>query len=134
MVVEVEPTTACDLACAFCPRGSLRRPEGRLSEEDFQSILENLGNPSDKGMLLFSGFGEPMQHEKIAFFVRDAKRAGWFCGITTNGTRLSESSAEGLVSAGLDVLQVSLHAVTEATYRRVVKRGSSSLPSACTNP
>jgi MoaA/NifB/PqqE/SkfB family radical SAM enzyme len=124
VVVEVEPTTACDLACAFCPRGSLTRPEGRLSEEDFQSILKNLGNPSDRGMLLFSGFGEPMQHERLPVFVRDAKQAGWFCGITTNGTRLSEPSARSLVSAGLDVLQVSLHAVTEATYRRVVKRGS----------
>ncbi len=124
VVVEVEPTTACNLSCTFCPRGSLKRPEGRLSEECFRSILENLGNPSDKGMLLFSGFGEPMQHERISVFVRDAKQAGWFCGITTNGTRLSEPSVEGLVSAGLDVLQVSLHAVTEATYRRVVKGGS----------
>ncbi len=124
VVVEVEPTTACDLACAFCPRSSLRRPEGRLSEGDFQLILGNLGNPSDKGMLLFSGFGEPLQHESIAVFVRQAKRAGWFCGITTNGTRISEPSAESLASAGLDVLQVSLHAVTDATYRRVVKRGS----------
>ena len=124
IVVEVEPTTACNLACAFCPRGSLRRPEGWLSEGDFLSILENLGDPPDKGMLLFSGFGEPLQHESLAVFVRHAKQAGWFCGITTNGTRLSEPSAEGLVFAGLDVLQVSLHAVTDATYRRVVKRGS----------
>ena len=124
VIVEIEPTTACNLACTFCPRASLTRPEGRLSEEDFLSILENLGNPPDEGMLLFSGFGEPMQHERIAVFVRQAKQAGWFCGITTNGTRLSEPSAEGLLSAGLDVLQVSLHAVTEATYRRVVRRGS----------
>lgn len=123
-VVEVEPTTACDLACVFCPRESLSRPRGRLSEEDLLSILENLGNPPDKGMLLFSGFGEPTQHEEIAVFVTQAKRAGWFCGITTNGTRLSEASAETLVSAGLDVLQVSLHAVTGATYGRVVKGGS----------
>jgi MoaA/NifB/PqqE/SkfB family radical SAM enzyme len=124
VVVEVEPTTACDLACVFCPRGSLRRPEGRLSDEAFRSILENLGDPSDEGMLLFSGFGEPTQHEGLSVFVRQAKRAGWFCGITTNGTRLSEPSVEGLLSAGLDVLQVSLHAATGATYRRVVKRGS----------
>lgn len=124
IVVEVEPTTACNLACAFCPRGSLRRPEGRLSEGDFLSILSNLGDPSDKGMLLFSGFGEPLQHESLALFVRHGKQAGWFCGITTNGTRLSEPSAEGLVFAGLDVLQVSLHAVTDAIYRRVVKGGA----------
>jgi MoaA/NifB/PqqE/SkfB family radical SAM enzyme len=124
VIVEMEPTTACDLACVFCPRASLRRPAGRLSEVDFQSILENLGHPSDKGMLLFSGFGEPMQHEGLAVFVRQAKRAGWFCGITTNGTRLSEPSAEALLSAGLDVLQVSLHGVTKATYGRVVKRGA----------
>ena len=124
IVVEMEPTTACNLACAFCPRGSLRRPEGWLSEGDFLSILSNLGDPPDKGMLLFSGFGEPLQHENLAVFVRHAKQAGWFCGITTNGTRLSEPSAEGLVFAGLDVLQVSLHAVTDAIYRRVVKGGS----------
>ena len=64
-----------------------------------------------------------MQHEDLAVFVRHAKRAGWFCGVTTNGTRLAETSAEGLLSAGLDVLQVSLHAATETTYGRLVKRG-----------
>jgi MoaA/NifB/PqqE/SkfB family radical SAM enzyme len=124
VVVEVEPTTACDLACAFCPRESLSRPRGRLSEEDLRSILVNLGTPPHRAMLLFSGFGEPTQHEGLADLVRCAKRAGWFCGITSNGTGLSESLAERLLSAGLDVLQVSLHAASDETYGRIVKRAS----------
>lgn len=124
VVLEVEPTTECDLACVFCPRDSLTRPRGRLSEDDFLFILENLGDPSDRGMLLLSGFGEPMLHEKIARFVKHAAEAGWFCGITTNGMRVTESAAERLLAAGLDVLQISLHAVSDLTYRRVVKEGS----------
>ena len=120
-VVEIEPTTDCHLACVFCPRDSLKRPRGRLSEEDFLLILRNLGSGSGRGMLLFSGFGEPMEHEQITRLVRHAKEAGWFCGITTNGTRISRVKLQGLLWAGLDVLQISLHAATDPTYGRVVK-------------
>jgi MoaA/NifB/PqqE/SkfB family radical SAM enzyme len=124
MVVEVEPTTECNITCVFCPRDSLKRAGGRLSEKDFLLTLENLGEGAGKGMLLFSGFGEPMKHEDIVVFVRHAKDAGWFCGITTNGTLLSVAAMERLLSAGLDVLQMSLHAVTALTYSRVVKKSS----------
>ena len=124
VVVELEPTTACNIACVFCPRDSLRRAGGSLSEAGFLAILKNLGGGADKGMLLFSGFGEPMKHEEIAVFVRHAKDAGWFCGITTNGSLLSVATVERLLSAGLDVLQVSLHAGTGPTYSRVVNGAS----------
>jgi MoaA/NifB/PqqE/SkfB family radical SAM enzyme len=124
MVVELELTTECNVACVFCPREALKRSGGRLSEGDFLPILENLGEGAGKGMLLFSGFGEPMKHEEIAVFVRHAKDAGWFCGITTNGTLFSVTAMKRLLSAGLDVLQVSLHAFTALTYSRVVKKSS----------
>lgn len=124
VIVELEPTTECDIACVFCPRDSLKRAGGRLSEGDLLAILENLGEGAGKGMLLFSGFGEPMKHEEIEVFVRHAKDAGWFCGITTNGTLSSVTATERLLSAGLDVLQVSLHAATALTYSRLVKRSS----------
>jgi len=123
LVIEIEPTTDCMLACIFCPRSSLHRPRGKISGTDFSKILENLGGPFEESMLLFSGFGEPMLHEGLASFIGLAKEAGWYCGITTNGTLLSPSSVEPLIEAGLDVLQVSLHAITEETYRRIVKGG-----------
>jgi hypothetical protein len=56
--------------------------------------------------------------------VKHATEAGWFCGVTTNGTRLSEPAAERFLDSGLDVLQISLHAATDPTYRRIVKGGS----------
>ena len=123
LVVEIEPTTDCTLACVFCPRGSLQRPRGRLSVTDFKKILENLDGSFDGAMLLFSGFGEPMLHESLASLVGMAKEAGWYCGLTTNGTLLSPSSLAPLLDSGLDVLQVSLHAATEGTYLRIVEGG-----------
>jgi MoaA/NifB/PqqE/SkfB family radical SAM enzyme len=124
LVIELEPTTKCNIACVFCPRDSMKRAGGSLSEGRFLTILENLGEAAGNGMLLFSGFGEPMKHEEMEVFVRHAKDAGWFCGITTNGTLLSVVAVERLLSAGLDVLQVSLHARKGLTYSRVV-RGTS---------
>ncbi len=123
LVVEIEPTTDCSLDCVFCPRSSLQRPRGRLSGSDFEKILENLGGPFEGSMLLFSGFGEPMLYGGLASLAGMAKEAGWYCGLTTNGTLLSPSSAASLLDAGLDVLQVSLHAAAEGTYRRIVRGG-----------
>jgi len=124
VVVEIEPTTACTVCCAFCPRQSLQRASGELSEETFNQILENLGSPFEQGMLLFSGFGEPMLHLGLDSLLRLAKERGWFCGITTNGILLSPARAELLVAAGLDVLQVSLPAASRQTYETIVRDGA----------
>ncbi len=123
IVIEIEPTTACQLACIFCPRGSLQRPEGRLSINDLGQVLDNLNEYSKESILVFSGFGEPMLHDHLEDLVSLAKQRGWFCGITTNGALITPSAVEKLLSSGLDVLQISLHAATESTYQQVVKKG-----------
>ena len=124
LVFEIEPTTDCTLACSFCPRTRLTRPRGALSRDDLDKILSNLGDPPSGSLLLFSGFGEPMLHDDLAAIVGLAKGAGWICGITTNGTRLSPGSLEPLLDAGLDLLHVSLHGATMETYERLVPGGS----------
>ena len=121
---EIEPTTDCNVSCVFCPRSRLERSSGRLSPEDFIRVLENLHVPPEGSMLLFSGFGEPLLHERILSLVSEAKKRGWFCGVTTNGTLLSRKRIVPLLDSGLDVLQVSVHAFSKHTYQRHVKGGS----------
>ena len=122
LFVEVEPTASCMLRCSFCPRDRLTRPETKLEFADLVIILKNLGEPFPASMLMFSGLGEPLIHPRIVSLVKEAKRAGWVCGLTTNGILLSERMAGELV-AGLDVLQISLHATTEETHQQMAGGG-----------
>lgn len=124
IVLEIEPTTDCTLSCIFCPRSQLDRNRGSLSSDAFHRVLENLGDPCDRSMLLFGGIGEPMLHGELPSFVATAKKAGWFCGITTNGTLVSAERLSPLLEAGLDAIQVSLHAASEKVYDHHVQGGS----------
>jgi pyruvate-formate lyase-activating enzyme len=124
LIVEIEPTTHCAFGCLFCPRERLTREKGSLAPEDFSRILNNLGDPFAGSMLVLSGLGEPLAHAGAASLVKQAKRAGWACGLTTNGALLTEERVVELVEGGLDVLQVSLHAVSELTWQRLVGGGS----------
>jgi len=124
LIIEIEPTTSCQLDCIFCPRDAIRRKSGTLLKQVFTRVLDNLGPPHEAGMLLFSGFGEPLLNKNLDDLVDYAKRQGWFCGLTTNGMAFSPSLAGRLIDAGLDVLQISLHAASASVYQQLVKKGS----------
>jgi hypothetical protein len=65
--------------------------------------------------------GEPLLHPDVVEMVRIAKREAGLrvVSVITNGIRLRGAIADGFVRHGLDVVEVSLDALTEETYRRV---------------
>jgi len=102
--VYLEITSACNLACPFCP------PHARKNEfMDRDSFVRVLSALSGKVRTLYFHLkGEPLLHPLAGEYIRLAGEAGFRVRITTNGTLLSDRAAELGPQIALERLNVSL--------------------------
>ena len=101
MVVELDPTTACNLACHDCISANLLNQggfvKGRLRElaEDFKKI-------GVKAVVLIGG-GEPMAHPEFSSLVDYLSENNIQVGVTTNGTLMDRHMSSSLKTKWLRV-------------------------------
>ena len=117
--VYVEPTNACNLACATCVRNVWSAQSGFMTEETFDAILGGLAAFPRPPAVFFGGFGEPLAHPRILSMIEGARRLGCRVEMITNGILLGEEVRRALVSLGLHRLWVSIDGATPAAYRDV---------------
>lgn len=88
---------------------------GVMSMETFRPLADEL---SEMGTLQLDlvGRGEPLLNPACVEMVRYAVGRGLEVSLTTNGSRLNEERADGLVAAGLHRMKVSLNAGLSETY------------------
>lgn len=110
---NLEPTFRCNLECEMCPRFSSEDPHLDMSMETYTRILEAMRYAHTVD---FTGWGEPMLHQRIYEMIRLAKERGCLTTMTSNGTLLTEKNSRSMIAAGLDKLTVSIDGMTEATY------------------
>jgi|WetSurMetagenome_2_1015567.scaffolds.fasta_scaffold07111_3 MoaA/NifB/PqqE/SkfB family radical SAM enzyme len=101
-ILQLEPTTACNLDCPFCLRSSLNRSGGDLSFDNFRQIVDK----SRSRYLTLHGWGEPLLHPKLPAMIRYAAGKKLSVNFTTNATLLPERTEE-LLNSGLDAIAFS---------------------------
>jgi MoaA/NifB/PqqE/SkfB family radical SAM enzyme len=121
----------CNHECVFCwdhppddradaataDRFGGARP-GVMSMEMFTGIVDDLYDLGTRRIDLI-GRGEPFLNRAAVDMVRYVKQRGMRTQIVTNGSRLFEPVARGLVEARADRLNVSLNAGRPETYPRI---------------
>jgi MoaA/NifB/PqqE/SkfB family radical SAM enzyme len=121
----------CNHECVFCwdhppddrasadtaDRFGGARP-GVMSIEMFRGIVDDLFDLGTRRIDLI-GRGEPFLNRAALDMVRYVKGRGMHMQIVTNGSRLFEPIAKGLVAARTDRLNVSLNAGTPETYPHI---------------
>ena len=123
--VYVEPTNACNLACATCVRHAWDEPEGFMEWSAFEPVVDGLAGEGDggggeaAGTVALMGLGEPLLHPCFLDMVRLAKRRGLRVEVTTNALLLEKGLAGGLADAGLDQLVVSIDGASAEAFGRV---------------
>jgi radical SAM protein with 4Fe4S-binding SPASM domain len=114
----VEVVRACNLACPLCPVGNgTASHHQNMSVDVFTDLIRKIA-PTVFHLELYN-YGEPLLHRQIAELVSAAKRnhIEWV-EMTTNGTIMREGVAEGLVSAGLDMIRFAVDGASQETYER----------------
>ena len=114
--IYIEPTTACNLNCITCFRNAWDEPNGRMSEETFEAILESLKKLDPIPNVYFGGIGEPLFHPSTLKWVKKIKELGVRVEMITNATMLTEKIARRVIDSGLDVLWVSLDGASPDSY------------------
>lgn len=116
LVVELDATEACDLACPGCVSEDLIANKRRFSNDRLLSLGVELQDAGVKALILIGG-GEPLMHPVIGEFMRYLGENDIHLGITTNGT---------LIDRYLDIIaefskwtRISMDAATEETFNRL---------------
>jgi MoaA/NifB/PqqE/SkfB family radical SAM enzyme len=104
---QIEVSTYNPLECQVCPRAAFAEQWNfqNMPMETFQRIGRYFHLTQ---WVSFCGWGEPMENDTLLPMLRLAKDKGCLVGLTTNGIHLTEDLSNPLLSAGLDLLVVSL--------------------------
>ena len=125
VVVEIELTNRCNLACVQClrSRGLKNYALGAMSFETYQAVLAQFPYVLN---LSLNGFGEALMHDRLFDIVEYSRRQRPWAkiGIYSNGMLIDEEKARRLCACGLTEINVSLDAADPDTYKRVRRGGT----------
>lgn len=128
--IQIDICSACNLKCSFCFHSDAKAVKaadvhfGFMPYELFTQIIDDIkrswGEKKVKKLRLFK-IGEPLLNPDVCKMVKYAKDANVaeFIEITTNGTLLNEEMNQGLIDAGLDILNISVNGINEEQYQSV---------------
>jgi MoaA/NifB/PqqE/SkfB family radical SAM enzyme len=117
--IYVEPTSCCNLSCRTCIRNAWEEPQGDMSAETWNRVVENVKSLPSRPDVFFGGFGEPLLIPHIAEMVAQVKKVARHVELITNGILLNEQRSRELLAAGLNTLWVSVDGVTPESYADV---------------
>lgn len=114
---DIEVAASCNLTCRFCPRGDLTRPQRIMAPDTFSAVERFLPTGA---VVMFAGLGEPLTNLHLPDYVARLKRRGVSSCVITNGLLLAPARVEALLDAGIDQIQISVHAIDRAQFRLLV--------------
>jgi MoaA/NifB/PqqE/SkfB family radical SAM enzyme len=124
LVVELDPTEACDLECPGCVSEDIVANKGRFSNKRLLSLGVELKEAGVKALILIGG-GEPLMHPAIGSFMQYLGDHDVHLGITTNGTLIDKYLE--VIAEVSSWTRISMDAATAKTFDRLrpAKSGAS---------
>ena len=113
LVVELDPTAACDLACPGCISEDLVALGKRFSEDRLLELGREFIDCGVKAVILIGG-GEPLAHKRIGEFIELMGVNDVHIGITTNGSFIDRHL--DVISEYSKWTRVSIDAATNSVF------------------
>jgi len=119
--VEISESGMCNRKCSFCPRSDPDYDHRNefISFELHKKLCDELSDVNYKGLIIYSGFVEPMWDKQIYKLVNYAKSKlpDARVEMISNGDVLNETRLKKLYDSGLDRLQISLYDGEEQHFK-----------------
>ncbi len=124
MVMEIEPTTSCNLRCPQCPSGlrEFSRETGMLDLPLYKKLIDEL-HPELVYLILYFQ-GEPFLNKQFLEFVKIAAAKNIYTATSSNAHYFTDEMAKATIESGLDRLIVSIDGITQETYQKYRKGGN----------
>ena len=120
-IVELSASGICNRTCDFCPRSDPTYPniEEFMSLELTEKLSGQLASINFSGLVIFSGFVEPLLDKKIFDHVSLLRKnlPGARIEIVTNGDMLNKDRLIRLFASGLSALLISVYDTKEDAER-----------------
>jgi len=129
-LVYIDPTNKCNFRCEFCPTADkallrqIGRPAATMSMELFKKIVDDLrAFPAKLKLASVYKDGEPLMNPHFPEMIRYLKDADVAERIwtKTNGSALEPVLNQKLIDAGLDMICISVEAVSAEGYLKIAK-------------
>jgi len=116
--LQVEPSTLCNLRCAFCPvTTGLNRPTGHMTSDVFKKAIDEMGDYLF--LVLLWDWGEPFLNPAIYEMIAYAKQRDIKIVSSTNGHVFAKGDhAERLVRSGIDAIIFAVDGISQETYEQ----------------
>src|SRR5690606_21882623 len=114
----IEPASACNLRCPFCPTGAgeITRKHGLLKLDMVQKLADEIQHmPEEVGLWLG---GEPLLNRNLVEAVRILAAKDLPVKIHTNATLLTREKSRELIEAGLKIISFSFDGLNREMYER----------------
>jgi len=116
LIVELDPTAVCNLACPGCISEDIIAKGNSFSNERLLSLAKELKESGVKGVILIGG-GEPLSHPMAGELIEYFGNNDIHTGITTNGTFIDKYLKE--IASYASWTRVSVDAATEKTFNKL---------------
>ena len=111
--VEISDSGTCNRTCSFCPRSdpSYKDLKEFISAELHTKIFKELSILNYKGLIMYSGFNEPLLNKRVYIQISEARSflPDSKIELITNGDVLNEERLEKLFNSGLSTLLISVY-------------------------
>ena len=122
--VAIEPTNYCNYKCLMCPQSSEKSDSilrGFMSDDVFNKVIDEIKTYAFEVFIQLGG--EPLLHNKLIDFIKQAKNQGLITGISTNASLLDRDFAKRIISSGLDKLFITFTDKGKERYDKIWQGG-----------
>jgi len=124
LVLNIEPTNACNAKCYYCPRERTIQSQGEnyLDFSIFRKIIDQISGHK-LIMLNLHKDGESLLHHDLPEMVGYARKkdAAQIIHLNTNGTLINTKTGKSIIENEIDDITVSIDAAREETYQKLKK-------------
>jgi len=123
--IYIETTNNCNLNCIMCPQKKSNRKKGKMSNNLFYKIIDEIAAKQPAVAVSPFFFGEPLMDNTIFDKLSYCKKMGLsYIKLSTNGSLLFKNdNYKKLIDTNLDSLIISFDAITRDKYESI-RRGS----------
>lgn len=123
-LIQLQTINACNAACAMCPYPVFKDvfPRGRMEDALFDRVTDEIARHPEVKVFIPMLQNEPFLDRRIFEKVKRFKAATGGrvrVELVTNGAFLTEENVARIADSGLDVVDVSLDALSREVYARV---------------
>jgi len=120
----IELTNRCNMKCLFCPHHVLKTRRKDMDFELFKKIIKDISDYNSANsenrltdIIIFTGMGEQLLYSKFNDAVKYVVSNGLKAHLTTNGLILNDEKYSGMVTSGIDYVNISFHNLTKDSFK-----------------